>query len=123
MMLEVQKSEISSCFDDAYGFARLDEEVSRSQAENALLRVKHHLEHLQRIWKGVLPLGLYWRLLGACSSLGGACSSCVCAGSLCDFAANRLVADISSLPGTPRGNGPLRVRVRGRLLDCSVVSV
>ena len=66
MMLKAQRDEIGASLDAAAlaGLAKLDCEVSRSAAEKALLKVKHQLEHLQRIWSGVLPEGLYWRVLG-----------------------------------------------------------
>lgn len=49
MMIQAQRHEIKTALDNAalQGLARSDDEASRSLAEKGLLRVKHHLEHLQ----------------------------------------------------------------------------
>jgi len=76
-----QQAELMQCLDNARGFANLEDEQAYGAASKALAGVQHHLSHLGRIWREVLPEGLYLRSMGA----------------LVGHAAERLLADVKAL--------------------------
>ncbi|XP_005102106.1 centromere/kinetochore protein zw10 homolog [Aplysia californica] len=66
--LSHQRALLLESLDGAEGFANVEEAANREQSERAIKQVLLQLEHLQKVWKPVLPIDVYKKSMGKLTS-------------------------------------------------------